>query len=743
MATNNAGGTLLVTTMQQTLHYQWLKGATLLPTTWQTTSFQAAELKGAVVSPSGQAFVLFKSKVDSRHHLFLWFPNDSANSAPILYFVSSKQFSSQALATDTTNRFLAVGNLQEHYAVDRLYLYTFRTTFHGLREKEIDMAEKVADAKIIGTAAGRYLIVWQRQYENNSPNYLTATIYDAQKDSIYPKFRVREIPRKASLDFALSVRENDRFLLTVGLNNQLFIYHITFSGHIAAVDSFSLPPNPYLGKIQQIQVPSFVLDASHLPVLVQRQNEFQFQLYNAQLNAPLIQRVGYIIPDSTGAFQIAPKVAVNPAGRHLVVWKDFRNGYPEFRASYFDPREGVFAKDKLLLPARNDLTIESMSVDKSNWAGIIYKSPNDDQTTLMAQFLHLPSNTVRPLDTLTTGYGIQMRLHRFKSNYILGVQWQSIGNAVTIQLFQGHTTPVFTRKSYLDYGKFIQACGLNDLGNIVIAYQDNNNQYYYKIITFLGETLVRPTPIVFPSGYTVKRIIQAELDSLNQPAFVVEFSSNTESSSDYPVQMYGLARPKKTLNLLGLLYSERPPRLRNIKPGIWSVWTTENNQIFYLVYNDNLQLVERNTLFAPETQLLRYPFIADGATIGDSLYVYYESAASVGKGIDVVHQIFKRPTAEGLSLQKPISNPDRDALFPPFPNPTRNDFNILVHIKSISQATLELYNIQGQKLKTLFEGFLNPGNHLFTFSTTDLPAGIYFIRLKAFDTSVQKIVIIR
>ncbi len=110
---------------------------------------------------------------------------------------------------------------------------------------------------------------------------------------------------------------------------------------------------------------------------------------------------------------------------------------------------------------------------------------------------------------------------------------------------------------------------------------------------------------------------------------------------------------------------------------------------------------------------------------------------------DVVHQIFKRPTAEGLSLQKPISNPDRDALFPPFPNPTRNDFNILVHIKSISQATLELYNIQGQKLKTLFEGFLNPGNHLFTFSTTDLPAGIYFIRLKAFDTSVQKIVIIR
>ena len=66
-----------------------------------------------------------------------------------------------------------------------------------------------------------------------------------------------------------------------------------------------------------------------------------------------------------------------------------------------------------------------------------------------------------------------------------------------------------------------------------------------------------------------------------------------------------------------------------------------------------------------------------------------------------------------------------------YPNP----FNPTTHIKfDIPQAgdvLMEVYNLLGQKIVTLFDGYKAAGYHVVDFNASNLPTGIYFYRIKA------------
>jgi hypothetical protein len=66
-----------------------------------------------------------------------------------------------------------------------------------------------------------------------------------------------------------------------------------------------------------------------------------------------------------------------------------------------------------------------------------------------------------------------------------------------------------------------------------------------------------------------------------------------------------------------------------------------------------------------------------------------------------------------------------------YPNP----FNPTTHIKfGIPQAgdvLVEVYNLLGQKIVTLFDGYKSAGYHVVDFEASNLPTGIYFYRIKA------------
>ncbi len=63
------------------------------------------------------------------------------------------------------------------------------------------------------------------------------------------------------------------------------------------------------------------------------------------------------------------------------------------------------------------------------------------------------------------------------------------------------------------------------------------------------------------------------------------------------------------------------------------------------------------------------------------------------------------------------------------PNPSHKSFNIRFNISEPQKVILEMYNIIGQKIDTLYEGFVSNGRHEL-FYETNVSSGIYFIKMQ-------------
>lgn len=70
-----------------------------------------------------------------------------------------------------------------------------------------------------------------------------------------------------------------------------------------------------------------------------------------------------------------------------------------------------------------------------------------------------------------------------------------------------------------------------------------------------------------------------------------------------------------------------------------------------------------------------------------------------------------------------------------YPNPFNPVTNISFTLKETSQIRLEIYNLRGNKVKTLISAMMNPGDHSYIWDGTDsdsraLSSGIYFYKLE-------------
>lgn len=71
-----------------------------------------------------------------------------------------------------------------------------------------------------------------------------------------------------------------------------------------------------------------------------------------------------------------------------------------------------------------------------------------------------------------------------------------------------------------------------------------------------------------------------------------------------------------------------------------------------------------------------------------------------------------------------------------FPNPFSENINFQVEAKQSGQALLEVYNVSGQKIKTVFSGYMNAGTQRFSMN---VPAGQTSVLFYVFRMGDQKI----
>ncbi|MCP4634602.1 MAG: T9SS type A sorting domain-containing protein [candidate division Zixibacteria bacterium] len=83
-------------------------------------------------------------------------------------------------------------------------------------------------------------------------------------------------------------------------------------------------------------------------------------------------------------------------------------------------------------------------------------------------------------------------------------------------------------------------------------------------------------------------------------------------------------------------------------------------------------------------------------------------------------------------------HPIRFIMLSNYPNPFNSSTNIRYLLNEDSSVKLEIYNLQGQKIALLFEGYQRTGFHQVKWNANDFTSGIYFYKLSIGNNSSTK-----
>lgn len=104
------------------------------------------------------------------------------------------------------------------------------------------------------------------------------------------------------------------------------------------------------------------------------------------------------------------------------------------------------------------------------------------------------------------------------------------------------------------------------------------------------------------------------------------------------------------------------------------------------------------------------------------------------------------PNATGIKTHsQPLNN---FALLINYPNPFNNSTKIEFSVPKKSFVTLEILNINGEKIRTLLNESIPSGNHSVIWNGRDdrnaiVASGVYFCRLKGLKIKMRKIILLR
>ena len=64
-----------------------------------------------------------------------------------------------------------------------------------------------------------------------------------------------------------------------------------------------------------------------------------------------------------------------------------------------------------------------------------------------------------------------------------------------------------------------------------------------------------------------------------------------------------------------------------------------------------------------------------------------------------------------------------------YPNPFNSSAKIIINTNKSQNVRVELYNVVGEQIKTIYNGNINPGSYKFDLEANDISSGIYFVRV--------------
>ena len=128
--------------------------------------------------------------------------------------------------------------------------------------------------------------------------------------------------------------------------------------------------------------------------------------------------------------------------------------------------------------------------------------------------------------------------------------------------------------------------------------------------------------------------------------------------------------------------------------------------------------------------------------------IYLDNEANVGLnhtlnlkldgGMLKVWNKFGDQITTGVVEEKTNAAPTEFTLSQNYPNPFNPSTKITYALPKGSNVTLKVYNVLGQEVATVFQGFQNAGKYTATFDAVNLASGIYFYNLHADNFNLTK-----
>jgi len=102
-----------------------------------------------------------------------------------------------------------------------------------------------------------------------------------------------------------------------------------------------------------------------------------------------------------------------------------------------------------------------------------------------------------------------------------------------------------------------------------------------------------------------------------------------------------------------------------------------------------------------------------------------------------------------VATTDPLETPIVSALYPNYPNPFNPTTTISYSLATAQNVSLDIFNMRGQRIRSLVNGTTPAGDHSVVWNGTDdsgrnLPSGVYFYRLSTPEkTTTLKMVMVK
>ena len=78
-----------------------------------------------------------------------------------------------------------------------------------------------------------------------------------------------------------------------------------------------------------------------------------------------------------------------------------------------------------------------------------------------------------------------------------------------------------------------------------------------------------------------------------------------------------------------------------------------------------------------------------------------------------------------------------------FPNPFNPSTKIKYEVPGNGNISLKVYDVLGKEITVIVNEIQNTGIYEVNFNGNNLPGGVYFYKLEAFDPSIKKMILIK